>query len=81
MIVGSLLGGKLSDVVRLKALKNSSTGTVPSEFRIKQQIPGFLISAGGIAMYGWFVDFEFHPALILFGSALGKPWLYCAPKH
>ena len=71
MIVGSLLGGKVSDLVRAKAVAKSENNTVRPEFRIQQQIQGFVLSAGGILMYGWFVEFKFHPALTLLGSALG----------
>ncbi|KAI4931995.1 uncharacterized protein J4E92_003894 [Alternaria infectoria] len=70
MFVASMVVGRLSDRMRKRALAKSSTGKVAPERRITIQIFGFVIAAAGKIMFGWFALAQFHPAAVLFCTAL-----------
>ena len=72
--MGSLSGGRFSDYKRAKTIKKSPDGKVDPENRLADQIWGVLLCATGILMYGWFNNFNIHPATVLLAIFLGK-WL------
>jgi Major Facilitator Superfamily len=72
LILGSLLGGRVSDWRRAGAAKKAPDGKVDPEFRLVDQIWGVLVCVGGTIMYGWVCEFRGHPALILLATFLGK---------
>ncbi|KAF6819743.1 putative dityrosine transporter [Colletotrichum sojae] len=81
MIVGSLIGGRVSDWKRARAVKASPDGTVDPENRLSDQIWGVIICAGGCLMYGWLVDRSIHPAAVLLATFLtgfGMNWVFVA---
>lgn len=72
MVAGSLAAGYTSDLLRKrKERRIGQTKLLPKD-RIRQQIPGLLLSAVGILMYGWSVQMGIHSAAVLLASALGK---------
>ncbi|GME64539.1 MFS transporter [Neofusicoccum parvum] len=78
LFVGSLAGGKVSDLWRARAVKASPDGKVPPESRIFLQIIGYIATAIGLIMFGWFCQHKLHPALVLFASAVagfGMSWV------
>lgn len=77
--IASILVGRLSDVLRKRAVKNSLDGHVAPERRIPIQIVGFIAAACGKALYGWATRYRLHPAYGLVGAGLGKiSSLWCA---
>ncbi|KAL2272069.1 hypothetical protein VTJ83DRAFT_1440 [Remersonia thermophila] len=79
MIVGSLCGGRFSDWRRRKASSIALDGKVDPEFRLVDQIWGVLVCAAGCVMYGWFVHFSRHPAVVLLSTFLtgfGMNWVF-----
>lgn len=52
-------------------MKASPDGKVPPESRIFLQIIGYIATAIGLIMFGWFCQHKLHPALVLFASAVG----------
>ncbi|KAF2477701.1 MFS general substrate transporter [Lindgomyces ingoldianus] len=72
LFVASILIGRLSDLMRAKAVKNSPDGKVAPERRIPIQIFGFIIAATGKLMYGWFTRYHIHPVSGLSGAALAS---------
>jgi MFS family permease len=70
MFLASIVVGRLSDYMRKKAIAKSSNGKVAPERRIAIQIFGFIIAAAGKIMFGWFAHSRFHPAAVLFCTAL-----------
>nr|XP_036582855.1 putative dityrosine transporter [Colletotrichum truncatum]KAF6791751.1 putative dityrosine transporter [Colletotrichum truncatum] len=81
MIVGSLIGGRVSDWKRARALKASEDNTVDPENRLSDQIYGVVICAAGCLMYGWLVDKSVHPAAVIFATfvtGFGMNWVFVA---
>ncbi|KAK4460448.1 putative transporter [Cladorrhinum samala] len=79
LILGSLLGGRVSDWRRAGAVKKAPDGKVDPEFRLVDQIWGVLVCVGGTIMYGWVCEFQGHPALILLATFLagfGMNWVF-----
>lgn len=72
LFVGSLAGGKASDLWRARAVKASPDGKVPPESRIFLQTIGYVATAAGLIMFGWFCEYHLHPAAVLVASAIGK---------
>ncbi|KAF9640739.1 putative major facilitator superfamily protein [Lasiodiplodia theobromae] len=78
LFVGSLAGGKVSDMWRARAVKASPDGKVPPESRIFLQIIGYVATAIGLIMFGWLCQEHVHPAAVLFASAVaafGMSWV------
>ncbi|KAJ0355549.1 hypothetical protein COL154_000292 [Colletotrichum chrysophilum] len=81
MIIGSMIGGRVSDWRRARAVKASPDNHVDPENRLSDQIWGVLICAGGCLMYGWLVDKSIHPAAVLvatFLTGFGMNWVFVA---
>lgn len=72
LFVGSLAGGKASDLWRARAVNASPDGKVLPESRIVLQAFGYLATAAGLIMFGWLCQYHVHPAAVLFASAVGK---------
>jgi MFS family permease len=70
MFIASIVIGRVSDILRKKAVAKSPDGKISPESRIAYQIPGFVISGLGKFMLGWFCHKQAHPFFPLFGSAL-----------
>jgi MFS family permease len=70
MFIASIVIGRVSDILRKKAVAKSPDGETSPESRIAYQIPGFVISGLGKFMLGWFCHKQAHPFFPLFGSAL-----------
>ena len=89
IVVGSLVGGRLSDYRRARgvaALKkqaaaegNGAADVPPPEARLVDQIWGVLLCAAGCAMYGWFVEKRVHPAGTLIATFLSTYFLVSMP--
>ncbi|KAK7712984.1 Dityrosine transporter 1 [Botryosphaeria dothidea] len=78
LFVGSLAGGKASDLWRARAVKASPDGKVPPESRIFLQTIGYVATAAGLIMFGWFCEYHLHPAAVLVASAIagfGMSWV------
>jgi hypothetical protein len=71
LFIASILTGRYSDFQRAKAFRANLGGKVAPEQRIPVQIYGFIISAAGKVMYGWFSAKRVHPAAGLVAAALG----------
>ncbi|KAL8918831.1 MAG: hypothetical protein Q9172_005245 [Xanthocarpia lactea] len=77
LMVGSLISGRVSDRHRALFVKNNPGSPPHAEHRLHLQIPGMLISLGGILMYGWFVHFHIHVgAVIVSTAAFGMTWVF-----
>lgn len=79
MVVGSIAGGRLSDWRRARMVKRLGEDNVAPEDRLRDQIGGILFCVGGLAMFGWFVDREIHPAAVLVSTFLvgfGMSWIF-----
>jgi MFS family permease len=70
MFIASLAVGRVSDFLRKRAVAKSPDGKISPESRIAYQIPGFVISAAGKFMLGWFCQNRVHAVAPLFGSGL-----------
>lgn len=78
LFVGSLAGGKTSDLWRARAAAASPDGKVAPESRIFLQIFGYLATAVGLVLFGWFCQHRLHPAAVLVASAIaafGMSWV------
>ncbi|KKY19694.1 putative dityrosine transporter [Diplodia seriata] len=78
LFVGSLAGGKASDLWRARAVKASPDGKVPPESRIVLQAFGYLATAAGLIAFGWLCQHHAHPAAVLSASAVaatGMSWV------
>ena len=71
-VFGSLAGGRTSDFLRKRAVRKHGSESIPPERRISTQIYGYLLSAAGLLMYGWFCRFHIHVSAALVASAIGK---------
>ena len=77
MILGSQMGGHISDHLRDNWLKNYGGREYPLELRLNLQIPGIIINTLGCVGYGWSIQKHYHLAVILVFSALtafGLTW-------
>ncbi|KAL4981603.1 major facilitator superfamily domain-containing protein [Aspergillus falconensis] len=70
LFIASLLTGRFSDWHRARLVKANPDAKVKPETRLPIQIVGFVISAAGKVMYGWFTQHKLHPVAGLFASAL-----------
>ena len=88
-----MIGGKVTDRSYKRWMKQHPNEIVPPERRIHDQIYGFIVSASGILMYGWFSHAHIHVSATLLASFLagfGMTWVFvsstsyqteCAPRH
>lgn len=77
MILGSQVGGHLSDALRKYWKRKHPNRVFPLEERLILNIVGILINTTGCIGYGWSVDKKFHIALVLFFTGLtaaGLTW-------
>ena len=72
MIVGSLLGGRISDWRRARHARKAPDGKVDPEMRLADQIWGVVLCSVGVLLYGWFCQYLIHPAAVLVATAFGK---------
>lgn len=70
MFITSVAVGRLSDMVRKKALAKNPNKKIHPERRMAIQIPGFAIAAAGKFIYGWFCEWQKHPAIGLIGASM-----------
>ncbi|KAL4925206.1 major facilitator superfamily domain-containing protein [Aspergillus undulatus] len=70
LFIASLLTGKFSDWHRARLKARNPDGKIAPETRLPIQVVGFLISAAGKIMYGWFTQHNLHPVSGLAASAL-----------
>jgi MFS family permease len=70
IFITSFVIGRVSDMMRAKAIKKSPDGKYAPERRIPIQLLGFAIAGGGKALYGWAAHNNANAALVLLGSAL-----------
>ncbi|KNG87187.1 hypothetical protein ANOM_003763 [Aspergillus nomiae NRRL 13137] len=71
MVVGSIVGGRVSDWRRARMVRALGEDQVTPETRLRDQIGGILLCVAGLAMFGWFVDRAIHPAAVLVSTFLG----------
>ncbi|KAL2808254.1 major facilitator superfamily domain-containing protein [Aspergillus granulosus] len=70
LFIASIITGRFSDARRAKLKAANPNKKIAPETRLPIQILGFIISAAGKTMYGWFTRYELHPAAGLTASAL-----------
>ncbi|GMM58685.1 Dtr1 protein [Maudiozyma humilis] len=77
MILGSQIGGHVSDYLRKVWIKKHGDREYPLELRLNLQIPGILLNTLGCVGYGWSIQKHYHLAVVLVFSALnafGLTW-------
>lgn len=77
MLLGSQIGGHLSDHLRQKWLRKHEKQTFPLEYRLLLQVWGILINTIGCIGYGWSIQRHYHVVVIFVFSALnafGLTW-------
>ena len=72
MLLGSQLGGHLSDYLRLSWLKTHDGRQFPLELRLVLQTWGILFNTAGCIGYGWSIQKHYHLAVVLSFSALSS---------
>jgi hypothetical protein len=72
LLIGSLVGGRVSDWRRARMVAAASDAKIEPESRLVDQIWGVLMCVAGTAMFGWFVHGSLHVASILMATFLGK---------
>ncbi|KAL4886020.1 major facilitator superfamily domain-containing protein [Aspergillus karnatakaensis] len=70
LFIASLVTGRFSDWHRKRLVAQNPGEKIKPETRLPIQIVGFVISAAGKLMFGWFTQHGLHPAAGLFASAL-----------
>ncbi|OJJ57128.1 hypothetical protein ASPSYDRAFT_155660 [Aspergillus sydowii CBS 593.65] len=70
LFLASLATGRFSDWHRARLTAKSPDKKIKPETRLPIQIVGFIISAAGKVMYGWFTRYKLHPVAGLSASAL-----------
>lgn len=70
MVIGSILGGRFSDWRRKMLVKETGEEEVAPENRLNDQVWGIFLIAGGLVMFGWFVDKKIHPVATLISTFL-----------
>ncbi|QLG74943.1 hypothetical protein HG535_0H02700 [Zygotorulaspora mrakii] len=77
MLLGSQIGGHLSDYMRQRWLKTHNNQTFPLEYRLYLQIWGIGINTVGCIGYGWAIQRHYHVVVIFVFSAFnafGLTW-------
>ncbi|SMN19590.1 similar to Saccharomyces cerevisiae YBR180W DTR1 Putative dityrosine transporter, required for spore wall synthesis [Maudiozyma saulgeensis] len=77
MVLGSQIGGHLSDHLRNRWLRKHEGKQYPLELRLVLQIPGILINTLGCIGYGWAIQKHYPLAVVLVFSGLnafGLTW-------
>ncbi|CAL9737266.1 dityrosine transporter 1 [Monosporozyma servazzii] len=77
MILGSQIGGHLSDALRKYWKKKHPNRVFPLEERLILNIVGIIINTVGCIGYGWSIQKKYHIALVLFFTGLtaaGLTW-------
>ncbi|CCF59852.1 hypothetical protein KAFR_0I00710 [Kazachstania africana CBS 2517] len=77
MLLGSQIGGHLSDKTRSIWIKNHEGQEFPLELRLALQMWGIILNTVGCIGYGWSIQHKYHIAIILMFSAflaLGMTW-------
>ncbi|KAL2859116.1 major facilitator superfamily domain-containing protein [Aspergillus lucknowensis] len=70
LFLSSIATGRFSDSQRAKRVAQNPDRKIQPESRLPIQIVGFVISAAGKTMYGWFTRYHLHPSAGLAASAL-----------
>ncbi|OAQ64579.1 MFS transporter [Pochonia chlamydosporia 170] len=81
LMIGSLVGGRVSDWRRARMVAAIPDGKIEPESRLVDQIWGVLLCAAGTVMFGWFVHSSLHVASILvatFLTGFGMSWVFVA---
>ncbi|KAF2134820.1 MFS general substrate transporter [Dothidotthia symphoricarpi CBS 119687] len=68
--ITSVVVGRLSDIMRKRALAKNPNKKMHPERRMAIQIPGFVVAATGKVIYGWFCQWQKHPAIGLTGASM-----------
>jgi hypothetical protein len=71
MVVGSISRDHFSNWRRAHVVKAVGEDNIFPEGRLVDQIWGVSLYAGGLLMFGWFVDKSIHPAVTLLSIFLG----------
>ncbi|SCU91901.1 LAMI_0E07822g1_1 [Lachancea mirantina] len=77
LLLGSVIGGHLSDYFRKMWLKYHEGQEFPSHKRLLLQVWGLLVNICGSVGYGWSIQFHHHLAVVLvfsFLTAFGMTW-------
>ncbi|KAH7593804.1 Major facilitator superfamily (MFS) profile [Nakaseomyces glabratus] len=77
MLLGSQIGGHLSDSMRKSWKKENYNTEYPLEFRLILTVCGVLLAIGGSIGYGWCIQFHYHiSAVLVFAGlmAFGLTW-------
>ncbi|KAG6030883.1 hypothetical protein E4U41_007743 [Claviceps citrina] len=81
LMIGSLIGGRLSDWRRSRRAAAAPDGCVEPESRLFDQIWGVIICVAGTIMYGWFVHHSLHVSSVIIATFLagfGMSWVFVA---
>lgn len=77
LMIGSLIGGRVSDWRRARMVAATPDGKIEPESRLVDQIWGVLICVAGTVMFGWFVHSSLHVASVLIATFLSKFTMLC----
>ncbi|KAL3475932.1 major facilitator superfamily domain-containing protein [Aspergillus californicus] len=70
LFLASIATGKFSDYRRARLAAKHPAEPIHPESRLPVQILGFIVSAAGKCMFGWFIRYRLHPTTGLVASAL-----------
>lgn len=72
LMIGSLVGGRVSDWRRARRAAAAPDGHVEPESRLFDQIWGVLICVAGTIMFGWFVSGSLHVFSVIVATFLSE---------
>ncbi|KAG6004649.1 hypothetical protein E4U21_000873 [Claviceps maximensis] len=81
LMIGSLVGGRVSDWRRSRRAAAAPNGHVEPESRLFDQIWGVLLCVAGTIMFGWFIFYSLHVSAVIIATFLtgfGMSWVFVA---
>lgn len=72
LMIGSLVGGRVSDWRRSRRAAAAPGGHVEPESRLFDQIWGVLLCVAGTIMFGWCVSYSVHVSAVIIATFLSK---------